>query len=124
MTNSEVLGLEGEVGSFNAKVVHHPRYIDLEACTACGECDSCCPSKIPLASLFAAQHDTLVQERQRDAFALAARARYRKREARLIREREEQAAERDRQRTANASAHAVAAALARAKTRRGEDKTP
>ncbi len=35
--------LEGEPGSFVAKVHQKPRYIDLSKCTSCGECAKVCP---------------------------------------------------------------------------------
>ena len=44
ITNTEVEDLEGEAGSFTAKLVNHPRYIDMEKCTACGECSRVCPA--------------------------------------------------------------------------------
>jgi heterodisulfide reductase subunit A len=44
ITNTEVEGLDGEAGSFTAKLINHPRYIDLEKCTACGECSRVCPA--------------------------------------------------------------------------------
>jgi len=44
ITNTEVEDLEGRAGDFNAKLVNHPRYIDLEKCTACGECSRVCPA--------------------------------------------------------------------------------
>jgi len=44
ITNTEVEGLEGRAGDFNAKLVNYPRYIDLEKCTACGECSRVCPA--------------------------------------------------------------------------------
>ncbi|MGC9197079.1 MAG: FAD-dependent oxidoreductase, partial [Syntrophobacteraceae bacterium] len=41
--SSEVLSLEGEAGNFRAILKSAPRYIDLAACTACGQCRSVCP---------------------------------------------------------------------------------
>ncbi|MDR3553707.1 MAG: FAD-dependent oxidoreductase [Syntrophobacteraceae bacterium] len=38
MTMTEVESLEGGVGNFKANVTTRPRYIDLQKCTACGEC--------------------------------------------------------------------------------------
>ena len=44
ITNTEVEDLEGQAGDFNAKLVNYPRYVDLEKCTACGECRRVCPA--------------------------------------------------------------------------------
>lgn len=41
--NTEVKGLEGDVGHFKAKLESYPRFIDTEKCTGCGECKSVCP---------------------------------------------------------------------------------
>ena len=45
LTLSEVVGLEGEPGSFTATVLKHPRYVDESKCTACGDCWAKCPYK-------------------------------------------------------------------------------
>jgi heterodisulfide reductase subunit A-like polyferredoxin len=37
------LGLDGEEGDFTARVLQHPRFVDLVKCTACGECAKVCP---------------------------------------------------------------------------------
>jgi heterodisulfide reductase subunit A-like polyferredoxin len=47
MTGTEVTGIEGEAGSFDVRLKHHPRYIDQEKCTACGDCEKACPVEIP-----------------------------------------------------------------------------
>src|SRR5512147_1546744 len=47
LTNSEVLDVKGQVGDFNVRVRHHPRYIDLEKCVGCGDCSKVCPILIP-----------------------------------------------------------------------------
>ncbi len=47
LTNTEVLGLDGDPGTFQAKVMMHPRYVDLEKCTGCGECAKVCPIELP-----------------------------------------------------------------------------
>ncbi len=41
--NTEVTALDGEVGSFTAKLESYPRYIDTDKCTGCGECKGVCP---------------------------------------------------------------------------------
>ena len=38
MAMTELSNLEGEAGSFNATLVTRPRFIDLQKCTACGDC--------------------------------------------------------------------------------------
>ncbi len=47
ITMSEVVGLEGEPGNFKATLKQRPRYIDLNNCTACGECTKVCPVELP-----------------------------------------------------------------------------
>ncbi|MGA1819989.1 MAG: FAD-dependent oxidoreductase [Thermoplasmatota archaeon] len=47
ITNSEVSGIEGEVGNFRVKLTKHPRYVDLEKCNGCGDCVEHCPVKMP-----------------------------------------------------------------------------
>ena len=41
--NTEVDTLEGEAGNFAVTLKTQPRYIDLAACTACGQCRQVCP---------------------------------------------------------------------------------
>jgi len=42
-TMTDVLSVEGQAGSFTATLRQRPRFIDLEKCTACGECSKVCP---------------------------------------------------------------------------------
>ena len=47
VTNAELLEVTGEPGNMTAKVLKKARYIDLEKCTACGECIKVCPIDMP-----------------------------------------------------------------------------
>jgi len=47
LTNTELLGLDGEEGNFTAKVRENPRFVDLLKCTSCGECTKVCPVETP-----------------------------------------------------------------------------
>ena len=42
-------GISGEVGNFDVKLIHHPRYVDMDKCIACGLCSEKCPKKVPNA---------------------------------------------------------------------------
>ena len=42
LTDSELVGLDGFVGNFRARVRANPRYVDLAKCTGCGDCDEAC----------------------------------------------------------------------------------
>ena len=44
LPNTEVESVEGEAGNFKVTLQCQPRYIDLEACTACGQCRLVCPA--------------------------------------------------------------------------------
>jgi len=46
LTLSEMTDLRGEPGRFKATVKIHPRYIDEQKCTACGDCTQACPVDI------------------------------------------------------------------------------
>jgi heterodisulfide reductase subunit A-like polyferredoxin len=46
-TLTEVEKIEGEPGNFKVTLLERPRYVDLEKCTACGECSKACPVKVP-----------------------------------------------------------------------------
>jgi heterodisulfide reductase subunit A-like polyferredoxin len=47
LTNTELLNLDGDEGSFLAHVLRKPRYVDLSKCTGCGECAKVCPIDLP-----------------------------------------------------------------------------
>lgn len=46
ITNAEVEELTGEAGNFKTKLKKHPRYIDINKCTGCGECVESCPVEV------------------------------------------------------------------------------
>lgn len=47
LTNTEVVGMEGEAGDFRVWVLKHPRFVDVTKCIACGNCSEKCPVKVP-----------------------------------------------------------------------------
>ncbi len=47
MTNAEVLDVTGQVGDFRARILCHPRYVDLNKCIGCGDCVKVCPVIVP-----------------------------------------------------------------------------
>ncbi len=46
LTNADLLALEGKPGDFTATVNLRPRFIDADACTACGMCTQYCPKHL------------------------------------------------------------------------------
>ncbi len=57
-TNAEPIRVDGSPGNYRVKVKIRPRYVNLEKCTACGECAQKCPVKKP--SSF---EENLIQEK-------------------------------------------------------------
>jgi heterodisulfide reductase subunit A2 len=49
-TMTEVEKVEGEPGDFKVTLLERPRFVELDKCTACGECAKACP--IEVANLF------------------------------------------------------------------------
>ena len=46
-TLTRVEGISGEPGNFKVTLKKSPRYVDLDKCTACGECAKVCPIETP-----------------------------------------------------------------------------
>jgi len=40
---TDILGVTGEAGNFKVKILERPRFVDMNKCTACGECAKACP---------------------------------------------------------------------------------
>ncbi|RLC23132.1 MAG: 4Fe-4S ferredoxin, partial [Deltaproteobacteria bacterium] len=47
MTMTEIEDLSGEEGDFTVTLKENPRFIDIDKCTACGECSNVCPVELP-----------------------------------------------------------------------------
>jgi heterodisulfide reductase subunit A-like polyferredoxin len=47
LPDAELTDLAGSAGHFQATVRRHPRYVDLDACTACADCVEVCPVTLP-----------------------------------------------------------------------------
>ncbi len=47
LTKSQLVELTGFVGNFKARVLQKPRYVSLEKCTGCGDCQKVCPIDVP-----------------------------------------------------------------------------
>ena len=45
-TMADVVDLDGEAGNFTATVRQRPRYVDIDKCTACGDCSAVCPVEL------------------------------------------------------------------------------
>ncbi|MBY8985344.1 MAG: hydrogenase iron-sulfur subunit [Candidatus Lokiarchaeota archaeon] len=46
IANAEVTSISGYVGNFEIEITKHPRYVDEDLCTACGDCVSICPEDV------------------------------------------------------------------------------
>ncbi len=46
-TMTDVQSITGDAGNFTATLRQRPRFIDMEKCTACGECSKVCPIDVP-----------------------------------------------------------------------------
>ncbi|MCX6689030.1 MAG: CoB--CoM heterodisulfide reductase iron-sulfur subunit A family protein [Methanoregula sp.] len=45
-TLSEIEKVEGEIGHFRVTIKKHPKYVDEDACTGCGDCVQICPVEV------------------------------------------------------------------------------
>jgi heterodisulfide reductase subunit A len=52
LSYSEVVGIEGSIGSYKVKIRKKPRYVDVEKCTGCGDCATACRLKDRISSEF------------------------------------------------------------------------
>ncbi|GFN23608.1 FAD-dependent oxidoreductase [Thermanaeromonas sp. C210] len=46
-TCSSLEGVEGSRGNFKVRIRQRPRYVNIEECTACGDCEQVCPVQLP-----------------------------------------------------------------------------
>ncbi len=47
LTETDVLGVEGQAGNFTVAVRRRPRYVDVTKCIGCGDCAQVCPVSLP-----------------------------------------------------------------------------
>ncbi len=47
MSYSEIEEVAGYIGNFTVKIRKKPRYIDVDKCTGCAECEQACPVEVP-----------------------------------------------------------------------------
>src|SRR3972149_10975312 len=47
LTDTDVLGVEGQAGDFTVTVRRRPRYVDVTRCIGCGDCAKVCPVSLP-----------------------------------------------------------------------------
>lgn len=49
MTNTRIIGVEGQAGDFTVSLRQEPRYVDPLRCINCGRCAQVCPTELPNA---------------------------------------------------------------------------
>ncbi len=47
LTGTQVVGVEGQAGTFHVQLEQQPRYVDVTSCTGCGLCADACPVEMP-----------------------------------------------------------------------------
>ncbi len=47
LTMTDIEEVKGGAGNFKVKILENPRYIDIDKCTACSECQKVCPIETP-----------------------------------------------------------------------------
>jgi heterodisulfide reductase subunit A-like polyferredoxin len=47
LTDTDVLGVDGQAGNFTVAVRRRPRYVDVTKCIGCGDCAQVCPVSLP-----------------------------------------------------------------------------
>jgi heterodisulfide reductase subunit A len=47
LTYTEIDNIEGYIGNFKVTATKKPRYVDMDKCVACGDCEEVCPVSIP-----------------------------------------------------------------------------
>lgn len=47
LSYTEINNIEGYLGNFNVTATKKPRYVDLDKCVVCGDCEEVCPVDIP-----------------------------------------------------------------------------
>jgi heterodisulfide reductase subunit A len=47
LSMSEVTAINGTPGNYRVSILKHPRFIEEDKCTACGDCTNKCPVKVP-----------------------------------------------------------------------------
>jgi len=49
LTQTDVQRVEGKAGNFEVRLLRRPRYVDIDKCTACGQCVQNCPVRNTIA---------------------------------------------------------------------------
>jgi heterodisulfide reductase subunit A len=52
LTYAEIASIEGSIGNYTVKIRKEPRYVDVDKCTACGDCATACRLKDRIVSEF------------------------------------------------------------------------